>query len=68
MDAADRAAVIADAFLDLSLRVQAEAARPAAGGTRECLGCWQPIPAARRLAMPGADHCVACQADRERPW
>ncbi len=29
-------------------------------------GCGEPIPGARRIAMPGVQLCVACQARREK--
>lgn len=30
-------------------------------GQSDCDGCGEPIPAARRAALPGAICCVACQ-------
>ena len=29
-------------------------------GANECVQCGEPIPAARRAAMPSAKRCVAC--------
>lgn len=32
----------------------------------ECDDCGEPIPEARRKAVPGCTRCVACQEDFER--
>ena len=32
----------------------------------EAPGCGEPIPMARRVAVPGCHLCVACQARREK--
>lgn len=32
---------------------------------KECSVCDEPIPEARRVAVPGVQTCVACQADLE---
>lgn len=37
-----------------------------AEGEEECISCGQPIPEARRRAMPSAERCVACQTKFER--
>ena len=34
----------------------------------ECAECDEPIPEARRIAMPGVRLCVACQSGRDRAW
>lgn len=31
-----------------------------------CAECGEPIPAARRKALPGVRHCVGCQSERDR--
>ncbi len=31
-----------------------------------CAECGEPIPEARRLALPGARLCVPCQSERDR--
>ena len=31
-----------------------------------CRNCGEPIPAARRRALPGARTCVACQSERDQ--
>ena len=33
-----------------------------------CDECDEPIPEARRIAMPGVRLCVACQSGRDRTW
>ena len=47
-------------------------ARVARGGTGEaaedCDECGEPIPEARRRAMPGVRLCVACQTAHDRAW
>ena len=37
----------------------------AALAATHCRECGEPIPEARRAAVPGVDMCVACQADAE---
>jgi phage/conjugal plasmid C-4 type zinc finger TraR family protein len=57
--------------LDLA-RIEAiqESARrhdlPDACSPKECIDCADPIPAARRRAVPGAMRCTFCQAQAER--
>lgn len=34
-------------------------------GRLDCEDCGEPIPAARRQAMPGARRCLACQAEHD---
>ena len=43
----------------------ARARIPAGEGTRNCVECGEEIPAARRLALPGARTCVQCQSGRD---
>ena len=38
---------------------------PVGEGPEECDECDEPIPAARRAALPGVRFCVACQAERD---
>ena len=40
-------------------------AQEAAIGALDCDECGEPIPAARRAALPGARTCVACQSGRD---
>ena len=35
-------------------------------GSEFCVDCDDPIPEARRRAVPSADRCVSCQEGRER--
>lgn len=39
---------------------------PRGEGLPECEACGEPIPPARRAALPGVRLCLACQAERER--
>ena len=34
-------------------------------GREECIDCKEPIPAARRKAVPGCERCIECQTDFE---
>jgi phage/conjugal plasmid C-4 type zinc finger TraR family protein len=44
----------------------ARARMPAGDSLTECEECGEPIPRARRLALPGARTCVGCQSQRDR--
>lgn len=44
----------------------ARARMPSGEGTSECEECGEPIPEARRRALPGARTCVPCQSVRDR--
>ena len=44
----------------------ARARLPSGPGLDECEDCGEPIPQARRRALPGARTCVACQAGRDK--
>jgi phage/conjugal plasmid C-4 type zinc finger TraR family protein len=46
--------------------LNARARLPAGEGTDACVECGDPIPEARRRALPGATTCVSCQSDRDR--
>ena len=39
---------------------------PAGPGRLECEDCGEPIPAARRAALPGVRRCVACQQTHDQ--
>ena len=43
----------------------ARANMPAGEGTLLCDDCGEPIPAARREALPGVRTCVPCQSGRD---
>ncbi|MEM7250500.1 MAG: DksA/TraR family C4-type zinc finger protein [Pseudomonadota bacterium] len=53
-----------DASVEDAVR-RARAALPAGSGRAECEECGEPIPAARRAAIPGARRCVECQSARD---
>ncbi|MBO9726829.1 MAG: DksA/TraR family C4-type zinc finger protein [Novosphingobium sp.] len=44
----------------------ARARMPSGEGLSDCEDCGEPIPQARRLALPGARTCIACQTHRDR--
>ena len=44
----------------------ARARMPSGEGLTDCEACGEPIPAARRAALPGARTCVACQSARDK--
>lgn len=44
----------------------ARAQLPSGDGLDDCEQCGEPIPEARRKALPGARTCVACQAGRDK--
>jgi phage/conjugal plasmid C-4 type zinc finger TraR family protein len=61
---------IDDTVKDAVLAARARLAAVAAGATdnggeTHCLECGEQIPERRRLAMPGARTCVACQSTRD---
>jgi phage/conjugal plasmid C-4 type zinc finger TraR family protein len=39
--------------------------RPAGEGPADCAECGEPIPEARRRALPGATLCIDCQRARD---
>ena len=45
--------------------LSARARLPSGEGTVECVECGEPIPEARRKALPGARTCVPCQSGRD---
>ncbi|MDO5630384.1 MAG: DksA/TraR family C4-type zinc finger protein [Paracoccus sp. (in: a-proteobacteria)] len=50
-------------------RARLRAARPSATDSAEfCAECDEPIPQARRDAIPGVQLCVACQSGRDRAF
>ncbi len=44
----------------------ARARMPSGPGLLDCEACGEPIPQARRKALPGARTCVACQSARDK--
>ncbi len=55
---------IDDTIMDAVL--SARARLPAGESETHCQECGDAIPEARRLALPGARTCVACQSSRDR--
>lgn len=50
-------------------RARLRAARAAAvDSARTCIDCDEPIPEARRRALPGVQLCVDCQSGRDKAW
>ena len=45
---------------------RARASLPKGPGRKRCEACDEPIPAARRKAIPGVRLCVDCQSERDR--
>ena len=41
-------------------------ARAGGESLAECADCGEPIPEARRLAVPGVTLCIACQTEADR--
>lgn len=65
MDEGDLGNMIADRFQKQALARQLN--RPAPGvSLTECEDCEEPIPEARRIAVPGCGRCVACETEFER--
>lgn len=64
---AREAQMLADALRDQARRAGI-AGKTAADSADHCQarGCGEEIPETRRLAVPGVQFCVACQARRER--
>ncbi len=56
---------IDDTVKDAVLAARARLAAAAGEGETLCVECGEEIPEARRLAMPGARACVACQSGRD---
>ena len=53
-----------DASIDDEVR-RARARLGTGESLRECAECGEPIPEARRKAVPGVRLCVACQQERD---
>lgn len=66
----DRAQALEEQMRADALREQARraalAGKTAADSAAECEDCGEPIAPARRLAVPGCQRCVVCQARAER--
>jgi phage/conjugal plasmid C-4 type zinc finger TraR family protein len=66
MDQADIAQESEALYLARCLGAQARAAALAEPGSGICTDCGEPIPAARRRALPSARRCLDCQSFIER--
>lgn len=69
-DDVDRASAREQEMLSDALRNQARRAglhgKTPADSAAQCAACDESIPPARQIAVPGCQHCVVCQARRER--
>jgi phage/conjugal plasmid C-4 type zinc finger TraR family protein len=65
MDLIDRANDLSDWLLAKQLAAQT-GHRPAGDSRADCLECGEPIPEARRVALPGVTLCVHCQTLMEK--
>lgn len=65
MDIADIASEREALFRRVAL-AQAGAGHRRGPGRETCEECGEPIPEARRKAVPGVTHCVTCQEALER--
>jgi phage/conjugal plasmid C-4 type zinc finger TraR family protein len=57
---------VKDAVLAARARLAAGVCGNGSEGETHCAECGEEIPAKRRLALPGARTCVACQAERDK--
>lgn len=65
-DVADKGSAYARRDLEGRIaRIRSDAAGTGEG-PRECEDCGEPIPEARRQAVPGCTRCVRCQEKFER--
>lgn len=60
MDEIDRASELELQQRERALQARLEASSTSIGSTH-CLDCDEPIPAARREAIPGVNRCLDCQ-------
>ena len=54
-----------DASIEDELKRMQAQRRPAGESLTHCADCEEPIPEARRQAMPGVKLCIACQQERD---
>lgn len=64
-DEMDRVQESNEEFLDILLAEQ-QRAMPRGESATHCEECEEPIPQARRRAMPGCRRCIDCQISYER--
>ena len=66
MDFSDTATLHEEQFLEVALaKTKAQIERAQGTGTNDCMDCGEPIPVARRQALPSACRCAECQSTRE---
>ena len=65
-DIADRAARREAEFLEAALQRQRRASASPQQSAFGCQRCGQPIPEARRQAVPGVQTCIDCQTTIEQ--
>lgn len=53
-----------DSTVDDAVR-RARSCLPQGPSLSECEDCGEPIPAARRAAIPGVRRCIACQSEHD---
>ncbi|SDJ73169.1 DksA/TraR family C4-type zinc finger protein [Aliiruegeria lutimaris] len=58
---------IEDSIQDELSRMKARA-RPVGESLTHCAECDEPIPEARRAALPGVKLCIDCQQERDAPY
>lgn len=63
-DEMDRVQEINEQFIDLALE-EHQRNMPSGESLLECEDCGEPIPEARRRAMPGCRRCIECQTTIE---
>jgi len=64
MDDMDRVQECCEQYLDDALAAQ-QRSMPRGESLAECEDCGEPIPEARRKAMPGCRRCIDCQTLHE---
>lgn len=71
-DIFDRATELEELERRVALQAQTNRAglvgKTAADSATECADCEEPIPEQRRVAIPGCQRCVECQAQREKAF
>ncbi|GAB4209353.1 MAG: hypothetical protein Fur0019_16120 [Tibeticola sp.] len=69
-DEIDRAQALEEQLRADALREQARraalAGKTVADSAARCVACGEPIPLARRRAVPGCQRCVTCEVAAER--
>jgi phage/conjugal plasmid C-4 type zinc finger TraR family protein len=65
-DEIDRAQAREEEIRADAIRAQLRRTLPAGDSASECAMCGEPIPEARRAALPGVQTCIDCQREVER--